>query len=263
MRLWKFVDLFQNFSDVDEITKNAATTVLFATTSFRMVNFYCNRMRFVIIIKEVDEGLRSLMASADESGKKVIDLSVRYMRKLTGAFWISALITANMMCINSAVQWLCFESEPSSYPPSILRSWFPFEDYRKHFWVIYAVQYYIMNIGMLIVPCWHVFIVSLMVFVIIELKVLNQKLCNVAEESQLVECIEKREKLFKLVREISALNSSSFFLDFLVFSVLLCALLFQATQVMVRTFFEFVIDCFRRCRATSFSWRHFFSSSYR
>jgi gustatory receptor len=226
----KFFDLFLNNSDIDEITKNAATTMLFATTTFRMINFYWNRMRFVNIVKAFDEGLRSLVESADESTKRVIDGSIRYMRNLTAAFWISALITANMMCINSTVQWFYFKQDSGAYPPTILRSWFPF-DYIRNFWVIYGVQYYIMDVGMLIVPCWHAFIVSMMVFVIVELKILNQKLSKVDNEAQLVECIEKREKLFKSVGELSSLNSSSVFLDFLVFSVLLCTLLFQATQV--------------------------------
>jgi odorant receptor len=249
--------LFQNFRDIDEITKNAATTLLFVTTSFRMVKFYWNRMRFVNITRSVDDGLRALTESSDGSTKKVVSGSVAYMRKLTVVFWVSALITANSMCINSVVQRLFYSSEVSSHPPTILRSWFPFSDYRQHFWVIYAVQYYIMNVGMLIVPCWHLFIVSLMLFIITDLKVLNQQLTEVEEESQLVKCIEKREKLVETVRELSSLINSSVFLDFLVFSVLLCALLFQTTQVGAdaKTVCEFLIDCIHRWRATSFNWR--------
>lgn len=188
-------------------------------------------MRFVNIVKTVDDGLGSLMEAADGSAKKTIASSVVYMRNLTAVFWVSALITGNLMCVNSAVQSFLYDPEESQYPPSILRSWFPFNDYCAHFWIIYAVQYYVMNVGMLIVPCWHAFIVSMMVFVITKLKILNQKLTEIEEESQLVKCVDERVKLFTTVRELSSLISSSVFLDFLVFSVLLCALLFQATQV--------------------------------
>ena len=188
------------------------------------------------IVKAVDDGLQILIQSADESTRKIIASSVTYMRNLTAVFWISALITANMMCINSAVQSFFYEPDKTSYPPTILRSWFPFENYSNHFWLIYIVQYYIMNVGMLIafMRSWHAFIVSMMVFVITKLKILNHKLAETENESQLVKCIDEREKLFGTVHELSSLISSSVFLDFLVFSVLLCTLLFQATQVNIQ-----------------------------
>lgn len=238
----KFIDLFQNFRDINEITKNAATTLLFATTSFRMINFYWNRLRYINIIKAVDDDLKKTVESADEIEKKKIERTVAYMRNLTASFWISALITGNLMCINSAVQAFYYQpdaSPSSSHPPSILRSWFPFEDYWNHFWVIYAIQYYVMNVGMLIVPCWHVFIVSIMVFVILKLKILNHQLCAVDGDEKLVKCVNEREKLFGIVRELSSLISSSLLLDFIVFSILLCALLFQATQVNRKRFMNF------------------------
>lgn len=217
----KFVDLFQNFHDINEITKNAATTLLFATTSFRMINFYRSRLRYVNIIKQVDAELVELGSSNDGTVKTIIDSSVSYMQRLTTIFWISALITGNMMCINSAFQALRYQPDgSSSHPPSILRSWTPFDDYWNHFWVIYAIQYYVMNVGMLIVPCWHAFIVSVMVFVIVKLKVLNHELCGIDEDMQLVKCVNEREKLFEIVRELSSLISSSLMLDFIVFSVL-------------------------------------------
>lgn len=249
--------MFQHFRDIDEITKNAATTLLFATTSFRMISFYWNRMRFVNLVKAVDEGLEVLIESADETTRKIIANSVSYMRNLTAVFWVSALITANMMCINSVMQSFFYEPDKVSYPPTILRSWFPFEDYSRHFWLIYAIQYYIMNVGMLIVPCWHAFIVSMMVFVITKLQILNHKLAETKDESHLVKCVDEREKLFGIVRELSSLISSSVFLDFLVFSVLLCALLFQASQVNIRANAnrEFLIDCICRWKTMSFNWQ--------
>jgi gustatory receptor len=123
--------------------------------------------------------------------------------------------------------------------PLILPSWVPFNDLWENFWLIFFIQYYIMNIGMLIVPCWHAFIVSIMVYVIIELKILNHKLANMREvcipeqnpNIQLVKCVNDRERLLCFVKELSSLISSSLFLDFIIFSILLCMLLFQASQV--------------------------------
>ena len=197
-----------------------------------MINFYRYRLRYVNIIKLIEEQLGAMMKTDEDE----VAQSIKYMKRLTVMFWISALITANMMCLNSAVQALLYQPEEGSAPPAlILRSWFPFDDYWRYFWVMYLVQYYIMNIGMLIVPCWHAFIVSIMVFVIAKLRILNNELSRMSSEAELVKCVKERENLHNFVQELSSLINSSVFLDFIVFSVLLCALLFQATQVNLFT----------------------------
>lgn len=226
--------MFSNSTNVDEITKNAATTLLFATTSFRMINFYWNRLRYVNVVTLVDEGMRQMIESSSEIVGKISATAIRKQQLLTACFWIIALITGNLMCLHTLVVAVFFTSNGST-PPPILPSWSPC----SNFWVIYAIQYFVMNLGMLIVPCWHAFIVSLMVFVIIKLRILNHKVSAIGAtfkgekdiEAELVEYINEREVLRNFVDELSSLISSSVFMDFIVFSVLLCALLFQASQV--------------------------------
>lgn len=100
----QFMDLYTKFGNVDEMTQNAATTLLFVTTSIRMVNFYWNRMRYVNIINTLHDGLIHMMSSQDEQAKLIIASEMRYMKRLTKAFWICALITGNLMCFHSAIQ---------------------------------------------------------------------------------------------------------------------------------------------------------------
>lgn len=80
------------------------------------------------------------------------------------------------------------QTNVSQLPPVILRSWFPFDDLWDKFWIVYSVQFITMWIGMIIVPSWHCFIVSLKIHAIIRLEVLNHKLqnlhvrtCNISE----------------------------------------------------------------------------------
>lgn len=98
------MDLFQHFNNVNEIAENASTTLLFTTTSFRMFNFYWNRTRYVNLIKALHENITNLQKYGDRKVKQIINESVKYTRILTTAFWISALITGNMMCIKSAIE---------------------------------------------------------------------------------------------------------------------------------------------------------------
>lgn len=234
-----------------------------------MINFYWNRARYVNIVRTLDTELREVENAGDGEKREIITSSIRYMEKLTASVWIIALITGNLMCVHSAVQALFFHPDNPGQlsPPTILQSWFPFDEHRNHFWLIYAVQYFIMNIGMVIVPCWHSFIVSIMVFVIIKLKLLNHDLKNIDGncDVQLAKCVSERAKVFDFVNELSSLISSSIFLDFITFAILLCALLFQATQVnacmTIRYESEWLIKLSPHRLPSESNWQSFSSTS--
>ncbi|XP_070501006.1 odorant receptor 56a-like [Chironomus tepperi] len=241
--LAQYVDLFTKINDVNELAKNASTTLLFTTTSFRMINFYWNRTRYVNLIKEVDKNLVNAIKFGDYKIQDIIAKYIKYLKRLTAIFWIIALITANGMCVKSIIEGIYLEyqvaynnfNSTDIEAPLILPCWFPFDDYWNKFWIIFGIEYYIMNVGMLIVPCWHSFIVSMMGYVIINLKILNFKLSEMNLKNlpniELIKCVEHRERLVCFIRELSSLISSSLFLDFIIFSLLLCMLLFQASQV--------------------------------
>jgi hypothetical protein len=145
-RLRKFVDLVGNLQDINKIMENAPTTLLFFTTSFRMIQFYNHRSRYVNLVKTSDNFVKDMLNSNDSIVSSLLNMSIRYMKNLTCLFWTSALITGNMMCISTAAFVLFSDSAEYKL---ILHSWFPFND--SHYWLAYAIQYYIMNVGMLIV----------------------------------------------------------------------------------------------------------------
>lgn len=100
-----------------------------------------------------------------------------------------------------------------------------------------------MWVGMLIVPCWHAFMVALMIYAIMNLNLLKHKLqhfgdyINKENASQMNEeayqfvakCIDKQNLIREYVQQLEALISRSVFLDFVVYSILICALLYQAS----------------------------------
>lgn len=156
----------------------------------------------------------------------------------------------------------------TTFPPVILRSWFPFENQWKYFYWVYFIQYYIMSIGMLIVPCWHSFIVAIMIYAIVLLKCLNHNLQNIMENvvndgkkhnEQLIDCIEKHKQIVAFVRELSTLISLGLFVDFIIFSILLCALLFQASQVEIGI--QFTINVFYILTMTTILWMYYWHSN--
>jgi hypothetical protein len=126
--------------------ENAPTTLLFFTSSFRMVQFYNHRSRYVNLVKTSDGFVKDMLNSNDTIVSSLLNTSSRYMKNLTCLFWMSALITGNMMCISTLV--FVFFTEPAENK-LILHSWFPFNN--SHYWLAYGLQYYIMNVGMLIV----------------------------------------------------------------------------------------------------------------
>uniref|UniRef100_A0A1B0DIE1 Uncharacterized protein n=1 Tax=Phlebotomus papatasi TaxID=29031 RepID=A0A1B0DIE1_PHLPP len=205
------VDLISLWGNVDEMTTNAATTLLFTTTVFRLVNFFRNRETYTNIVARLDDMLSQLMDTEVPEERDIIEKNLKYTRTLTLGFWTIALTTGNLMCVQSFI--LSFLYEPhdvydpvtvrkffiflaikfvlkikhisfqnttqTSFPPVILRSWFPFDDQWEHFYTVYFVQFYNMWVGMIIVPCWHSFMVALMVFAILRLQILNHQFQHV------------------------------------------------------------------------------------
>lgn len=197
------------------------------------------------MVKMVDDKVNEIESDGDDFEKRVLNDSGKYVKYLTVGFWICAMITANLMCVNSFIQSFIYEPtvelrdsvNVTSFPPVILRSWFPFEDQWEHFNYVYWTQFYIMWLGMIIVPCQHVFIVGIMIYLITALKILLHKLENLKEDSgkdyntELVQCLHKQLHIKELAKELEDLMSHALFLDFVIFSVLLCALLFQISKV--------------------------------
>ena len=93
------------------MTKNASTTLLFTTTTFRMIHFYLHRMRFVNLVKVMNDGVVKIQKYGNKYSKDILDIKVKYTRNLTIIFWVFALITAMTMCINSFIQSFFYEPQ--------------------------------------------------------------------------------------------------------------------------------------------------------
>lgn len=100
------MDLITLFGNIEEMTINAATTLLFTTTVSRFYDFYHFRSDFVDLIHELDVNTCKLIAENWESEKPIIQKHILYVNKLTVLFWTCALITANSMCIHTMIEWL-------------------------------------------------------------------------------------------------------------------------------------------------------------
>ncbi|XP_035790000.1 odorant receptor 56a-like [Anopheles albimanus] len=267
----QYVDLYQVWGNVSDVTANAATTLLFTTIIFRVIFFYLNRTRFNNIIRVAHEGVERIRKSEWLEEREILDQNVRYLKRLTAVFWSCALITANTMCVYALVEHFVYKRSPSNellatigsimnsttsakstYPATILRSWYPtYDGTRNHFAEIYLIQLYIMYVGQLIVPTWHMFMVTLMIYGRVECSVLNHRLRNLSlyhapvsasqitapdrvnnpeRRSLIIDCIQRQSALVAFTKELQQLTRAAVFLDFVVFSVLLCALLFEASM---------------------------------
>lgn len=103
--------------------------------------------------------------------------------------------------------------------------------------------------GILYILYFHYIISALMMNAIISLKILNYRLENFTKNSELhfkhnaeheICVLRKRMKeyfkLMKYVKELSHLLGGSVFIDFIIFSTLLTALLYQTSRVCIDLF---------------------------
>ncbi|XP_058811505.1 odorant receptor 56a [Topomyia yanbarensis] len=264
----QFMDLFQVFGNIGEMTANAATTLLFHTTVVRILHFYWNRTRFNTLIRIADEEIRHIMRHGNATEKRILSSNVKHTNRLTLVIWMCVLITANTIIYYPIIQYCRMKSTDMSNlekPSLILQSWYPADTVRLP--IIYAIQLYIMYLGQLIVTSWLLFIISLMVYLRTVLMVLNHKLSHLesyevselrsarplrkiradSDEARcelraelLVECVQQQRKIYDYTRELESLTRSAVFLDFATFSILICALLFEAsyTESAVQVFID-------------------------
>lgn len=237
------MDLITLFGNIEEMTINAATTLLFTTTVSRFFDFYTNRQSFIEVIQELDMNVGEMLKNNRKNERAIIESHITYANRLTVIFWTCALVTANSMCVNTMIEWLLSDDlkKEETMVPMILRSWLPISQSWNNFSIFYAVHFYVMWVGMLIVPCWHAFIAALMIYVILELKLLQNRLRNIKEYLEpnhshedvyqfLVQCIEKQNALKAYVQKFLRLIKRSVFLDFVIYSALICALLYHASS---------------------------------
>lgn len=242
----QYVDLVKSLGNLSDLMMNAPTTLLFTTTFVRMLSFYRFRDRWIPLIQEADEGVQEIMNNSTRAERKIFRESVKYARRLFIGFIGMALLTANTMCVYSFVQSFFYDPIEDCGgkvcpPPTILRSWIGTDRVWDYFYWVYVWQLYIMWLGQIIVPCWHTFQVGLMVYCICTLKIMNYQLENFGEyvssgdDGAAVEffkkIIERHKKIIKFVKELIDLNGCLLFIDFVVYSALLCALLFQTAKV--------------------------------
>lgn len=173
------------------------------------------------------------------------------------------------MNIYSFVQSFFYDPKDGVYPPTILRSWFPTDDIWGNFYKIYAVQFYIMWLGIIIVSSWHTFILALLCYCIAMLQMLNYRFEHIDEyvmealPVKVREAVEKsrkfrilepvaeydekaievfegfmktHQKVLSFVKELSHLIGIYVFADFIIYSALICALLFQTSAVSLEFF---------------------------
>ncbi|XP_058446693.1 odorant receptor 56a-like [Malaya genurostris] len=246
----QYVDLYQVWGNFSEMTVNASTTLFFTSTITRLLHFYWNRSKFNTAIRRADEMIRQVLHRGNEAEKRTLTGNVKYMKRLTAVFWICCMVTPNIMYVSTLLQY--FFMHPTEHQPTVMRSWYP--ESKNHFAILYCIQLYILCICQLIIPCWHMFVISLMVFVRTMLLVLNYKLSHlehyeISELSDdlpvrkpqecpkatrcslrkklLIECIRLQCDIYDFTHELEKLTKSSMFMDFVVFSVLLCLRLFE------------------------------------
>lgn len=186
--------------------------------------------------------------------KLILNYYVRYMNILTIAVWTLSLITANLICFKTLVE-ICISipaGDLSAEQPLMVPSWHPFDvGTVSGLLTIFAIDFCIMWTGIIFVPSWNTLMIALLTHAIISLRQLNQHLQYVSSQldaQQVDDAVKRRrrdvetyarlgrcsERLYRIhiyVKHLESLMRPFLFVDFVAFSALICALLYQASQV--------------------------------
>lgn len=206
-----------------------AITVQISLYCYQATNKIGNTSKFIEwlrLLRQVDDDITHTRNHGTAREKEILDRHLRYAKFVTVVYWGVCTTTAILMSVTAPIRPYIQDDAIAQSAPLIFRSWFPFSISGPEYYAAYFIQLYIMALCCLIIPGWNSLMVTMMVYVIIELEQINWKLCepqvphfasentyrepkivftvstNKKQYATLVECAEKNIRVIKCVYRI-------------------------------------------------------------
>ncbi|KAL9915283.1 odorant receptor 56a [Glossina fuscipes] len=258
-----FIKVSRGFESLAAGATSCATAFLYLSTSITIVNAFFQRARVVRMCTFLHEDINKLMELADEREKKMFADTVKYLRYVTVILWTPSVL-AGFIAYADCFYRTIFMPETVFNIPQVLRGeaepillfqLFPFGEVYDNFLIGYLGACYALFLGITTIPCWHTFITCLMKYIVLKFQIINKRLKemdisklspNFSLQLDMIDnlnendlnywrlkmcefCVKEQTKIKWFANEIQALIRIPVFLDFIIFSVLICFLFYALT----------------------------------
>lgn len=263
------IQLFLSWGNLEEMTTNLSVTCLGLLSVSKVYTLYRYKNKLKQLIRNISNTELDLLNCRNDSIKKELYDYIKRARKLTYFFWTVTCGTISVFIIIPPIEYKYssiyhkFHENGTEYwtreRPMIFSSWFPFDKYEySNYLIAYAFHTFTGLIGAAYHAIWDMFIVSMMIHSIGQLKILQLNLDNVSKcgldenpifsdrikHRKLVDCVNHHRYIREYTDDLNSIINPIMLFYFMICSVMLCCIGFQATL------------------SDGFSFRLFFMSEY-
>lgn len=249
---------------------NLAVTFHVIAFSISIANGFYYRPRFYRLIMVLHDDINNLLKVADQHELDIFQKTCKYISGLTKGLYlckIAAVIVLGgdlIYAVISKPEFLLSEANfsNSTAVPALIFKLFPYHEIFNNFIVGYIAALLFVIVGCTTFVPWHTFIICLMAYIVLKIKIINYRLTNIRSKSNLIYfkrsiaefseeektyfelmkiCINDQWNVRKFVKELEKLISFPVFMDFMIFTIIICFLLYNLTEAKFAVDFIFML----------------------
>ncbi|XP_017836731.1 odorant receptor 56a [Drosophila busckii] len=257
-----------SYEQLSDGATNWATAVQYFAVSIATMNAFAQRERVVVMLRGAHADLQRLMLQADAQELELLLSTQRYVRSITLLLWVPSVVAGLLAWLDCIYRTIflpqtVFNSAAvrrGEAQPILLYKLYPFGQLCDNFIIGYLGPWYALFLGVSTIPLWHTFVSCLMKYVTFKQQLLNRRVrqMNVQRLTsrrikpaelnywRLKLCatfVEEQQQIRSFVHQIQQLICVPVMADFIIFSVLMCFLLFALMMGMpskIDYFFIFI-----------------------
>ncbi|TMW44128.1 hypothetical protein DOY81_010793 [Sarcophaga bullata] len=253
-----FMKISKGFASLADGATSCATAFLYLSTSIATTSAFFQRTRVVRMVTFMHKDLTALFRITDAEEEEMLAQTIKYVRVVTIVMWSPSLLAGFIAYVDCFYR-TAFMPETVFNIPAVrngtaqailLFQLFPFGEVYDNFVVGYLGACYALFLGITTIPCWHTFVCCLMKYIVLKYGIMFKrletydisKLSSTIDQQKLSQlspqelqywhtkmcafCVEEQIKLRWFTKELQMLIRIPVFLDFIIFSLLICFLFY-------------------------------------
>ncbi|XP_077294863.1 uncharacterized protein LOC143917252 [Arctopsyche grandis] len=277
----QYIDLYKIWGNLENMTTNISVTSLTTIGVVKIFTFYGYRNKLDSLITEISRVEVNIIKNQCSGVKSLLYEYVKTARRVTYFFWTLTFCTILVFFIIPPIEYKLSSTYHKTYSngseywtyerPMIFSTWFPFDKYSiPNYYIAYLIHILFGLLGASYHAIWDMFVISMMVHFIGQLRILQRNLAettNVAEldpelirndvkvghedkfltdlnqdktidsrevwdvikHKRLVDCVNHHRYILKYTHDLNSIMRPVMMLYFIVCSIMLCAIGFQAS----------------------------------
>lgn len=192
----QYIDLYKVWGNLENMTTNISVTSLTTIGVIKIFTFYGYRKKLDELVTEISRVEVNIIKNQCSRVKSLLYKYVKTARRVTYFFWTLTFCTILVFFIIPPIEYKLSSTYHKTYSngseywtyerPMIFSTWFPFDKYSlPNYYIAYLIQIIFGLLGASYHAIWDMFVVTMMVHFIGQLRILQKNLAETTNEAKL------------------------------------------------------------------------------